>query len=153
MALGALVVVALGCSDDEDPNAPTGEAVLEVGDDLETSTAGVCLKIEESLGPEVSELPRIDCTLPHTHEIFAAVDDTEHDVYPGMAELEQFAERTCYGEFEPYVGISPFDSELFVTWLVPSVEGWNDEKDREVLCVLGRRDGGEMKQSARNSEL
>jgi hypothetical protein len=139
---GLLVAAIAGCSDDPDPDKPGAVDVLDVG-------TGQCLFVEADLKADVSTLPTIDCTKPHTHEIYSTVADTESDVFPGMAELEDFAERECYGDFEEYVGISPFDSTLFVTWIVPSLAGWNDEDDRDVLCVLGPRDGSQLDVSAK----
>ncbi|HRD99891.1 MAG TPA: septum formation family protein, partial [Ilumatobacteraceae bacterium] len=112
LALGLLVGACSG--DDDDPNAPQAEDVLKVDE-------GRCLLVDEALPPEVEKLPTIDCDKPHTHEIFATADDTEHDTYPGISVLSTFAEANCYGAFEDYVGISPYfgESSLSITWLVP----------------------------------
>ena len=143
-------LIALGglsaCSDDKDPNAPDSKGALDV-------TTGECLLVDDVLGAEVSKLPVVDCDTPHSHEIFARENDTTSDVYPGLSALETFAEVSCYGAFESFVGISPFDSSLAITWLVPSLDGWNDEDDRTVLCVLTRRDGGQLETSARDQSL
>jgi putative regulator of septum formation len=111
------------------------------------------LQVDDELTAEVAELPVIDCTKPHTHEIFATVQNTVDAVYPGMAALEQFAETNCYKQFEPYVGIDWPDSSLFVTWIVPSLGSWNDEDDRAVMCVLGRKDGGQLERTAKDIKL
>lgn len=146
-AVVSAAAVGLGaCSDDPEPGAPQGEPVLEV-------EADTCLLVEATLGSSVTELPVVPCEVSHTHEIFAKVADTVDDVYPGMSALVAFAEAECYTRFEDYVGISPFDSDLFVDWIVPSLDGWNDEDDREVLCVLGRRDGAPLTVPARDSKL
>ena len=129
------------CSDDPDPNAPKSEAVLDVD-------TGQCLLVDEVLDAEISKLPVVGCDEPHSHEIFATVVETS-EVYPGLSALETFAERECYGDFEEFVGISPFDSSLFITWIVPSLAGWNDEDDRTVLCILGRQDGGQLETTAK----
>jgi hypothetical protein len=114
--------------------------VLEVGDD----GGSTCLSVDEDLPAEVEELPVVDCAEPHTHEIFATVIYEERDVYPGVEELGNFAQVECLERFESFVGISTFDSELSYTWLVPSLAGWNDEDDREVLCVLADRSGAPL---------
>jgi hypothetical protein len=142
----ACTAAIVGCSDDPDPDRPTAESVLQVSD-------RTCLLVEGPLDPEVSELPVIDCDRPHTHEIYDRVRDDEHDVYPGFAELEQFAQLACYSSFEDYVGVNPFDSALFVSWLVPTLDGWNDKNDREILCVAGRRDGGQLDVSIEGTQL
>jgi len=142
------VVVILGaCSDDEDPNGASNEAVLDVDDQT-------CLMVEGNFEPVVEELPVIDCDVPHTHEIIARVEDEEHEVYPGFAALETLAQRVCYTEFEPYVGVSPFDSSLFISWLVPTLDGWNGkDSDREILCVVGRLDAGQLDRSVFQTQL
>ena len=137
------------CGGKTDASKPKEKAVLDVGSDA----AGTCLAVDDKLGAEVTKLPVIGCEQPHTHEIYAVVHYTEKDVYPGTAELETFAQRECLGAFEPYVGISAFDSTLFFTWLVPSLDGWNKEKDRDVLCVLGAQDGRKLVKSMKSSNL
>ena len=134
------------CSSDANPNKPASKGALKVD-------AGECLLVDEGLAAQVADLPVIDCTKAHTHEIFATVIDKTDQVYPGQATLEQLAETQCYGQFEAYVGISPFDSSLFVTWIVPSLGSWNDKDDRSILCVLGRKDGGQLDRSAKGIKL
>jgi hypothetical protein len=118
-----------------------------------TVDQGECLYVEDGLAAQVAKLPVIDCTKSHTHEIFANVVDTTDQVYPGQASLEQLAETKCYGAFEDYVGISPFDSSLYITWIVPSLGSWNDKDDRTILCVLGLKGGGEMDTSAKDRKI
>ena len=45
------------------------------------------------------------------------------------------------------------DSDLFYTWFVPTLDGWNDAEDREVLCVLARQDAALMTGSIRDSNI
>lgn len=75
------------------------------------------------------------------------------DVYPGFEALEQFAQTECLGAFEPYVGVSAFDSALFYSWFVPTLDGWNDADDREIICVLGRHDAALMTGSMHESNI
>ena len=124
--------------------------MLEVGTD---TGQPVCMQVSENLPPEVEELPVISCDVPHTHEIYATVDYDVKDVYPGVDELSAFAEVECLSLFEEFVGRSQFDSRLSYTWLVPSLEGWNDEDHREVLCVLAERAGGELTGSMRSTDV
>jgi hypothetical protein len=138
-----------GCGGKSDASKPKQQPVLDLG----TGAEGTCLQVDNKLGAEVTKLPVIACDQPHTHEIYAVVHYTEKDVYPGTAELETFAQRECLRAFEPYVGISAFDSTLFFTWMVPSLEGWNTKKDRDVLCVLGAQDGRQLSKSMKGSNL
>lgn len=158
----ALVVglVAAGCSGN-DPD------VLDVDERLDDPEAERCLDVDDSIGAEVSDLPWTSCDQPHTHEVFHVIDffveeevppgstttvPTSPDVYPGFAELESFAQRQCLAAFEPYVGISAFDSSLFYSWLVPSLASWNDHNDREVICVAGNANGQTLTGTIRDSQ-
>ena len=132
-----MAVAALGaCSGGDDTNATP---VL----DLTDNGPGTCLQVPDNLPAEVSKLPVIECSLPHTHEIYAAVNYTtpndpndDETVFPGQEALNTYAEQVCVREFEPYVHISAFDSSLAFTWLTPTLSSWNDHDDRAVLCVL-----------------
>ena len=149
LLLVAVVLGVAGCSgdDDDDGSAVDDQAVLKV----ETETAApVCMKVDDLLPAEVETLPIIDCALSHTHEIYSTIDYPD-DVFPGIDALDDFAEVKCLEAFEPFVGTSPFDSTLSYSWLVPMLQGWNDEDDREVLCVLMDRDGTPLVGTMRDS--
>ena len=146
MSMGLVVVALLGiaggCSDDDDdPTEARDQPVLDVQSDAQA--APVCMQVDEDLPPEVEELPTIDCAQPHSHEIYATLE-SEEDVYPGVEALGEDAQVRCLQAFELFVGTSVFDSQLSYSWLVPSLSGWNDEDDREILCVLMRRDQAQM---------
>jgi len=150
-SLAAVVVVLGACSDDDaDPDEPRDEPVLDV--QVGTSEP-VCMLVTEDFPPEVEQLPIIACDVPHTHEIYASPDYEESDVFPGVDKLSEFAQVVCLEAFEPFVGTSPFDSSLSYTWLVPTLGSWNDEDDREVLCVLADRSGAELVGSMRDSQV
>lgn len=142
------LALALGvaCSSDPEPGEPVAEDPLGLGE----TGPGTCLEFDDEIGAEVTELPVIECDVPHTHEIYA-VDDHPADVYPGFDELENYAQTACLAAFEPFVGNNPFDSSLFHTWMVPTLGGWNDDDDREVLCVLGDHDGEPLEGSMRDT--
>lgn len=141
-----LVLVLAACSGGDDTSE---KPVLDVGDD----GPGTCLDVGDELGAEVTKLPVIECAKPHTDEVYAVVQYDKGDVFPGLEALETFAQQVCVREFEPYVGMSAFDSSLNFTYLTPTLGSWNDKDDRAVLCVL--RDGasapltGSMKGSGR----
>ncbi len=149
VALASLAGLS-GCNgDDDDATAAQNQPVL----DVETGTeAPVCMQVDDTLPPEVEKLPIIDCAQPHSHEIFATLR-SEEDVYPGVEALGEDAQVRCLQAFEQFVGTSVFDSQLSYTWLVPSLSGWNDEDDREILCVLTRRDQAPMSGSMKDAKL
>jgi Septum formation len=126
----ALLAVS-ACSDDKKAGTP----VLQT----DKLGAGTCLEVPDALGEEVAKLPTIDCVKEHTHEIYSVVpwDKTKGDVFPGLDALDAYAEQVCVRDFEPYVGISTFDSTLTFTFLTPTLGSWNSsDKDRDILCVL-----------------
>jgi hypothetical protein len=145
LGLAALVVIS-ACSDDKKPNAVNAQPALEV-------EAATCLQVDDSLGATVSALPVVSCNLAHTHEIFAKVGYPSPDLFPGMAKLETFAEGECLARFEKYVGINVFDSALFVSWIMPSLDSWTQKKDYNVLCVFGMKDGSKLTGSAKGKKI
>ncbi len=149
--LTVVVLVAAACDDDEaDPDAPREEPVLDISTDTGDP---VCMQVTEVLPAEVETLPVIDCAIPHTHEIYRTIVYDLKDVYPGLEELEAFARVECLEAFETFVGRSQFDSALSYTWLVPTLDGWNSEDDRDVLCVLRDRDGDVLVGSMRDANV
>jgi Septum formation len=149
--LAIVAFAAVGCSDDEeaDPTEPAAQEVLEVSVD---GDAGTCMQVDEEFPAEVEELPIIGCEQSHSHEIYATViAGEEGDVYPGLNGLESIAQTECLTAFEDFVGISAFDSTLAFSWLVPTLDGWNDEVDREILCVLQDRESNALTGSVRGS--
>ena len=96
-------------------------------------------------------MPTIDCAEQHTHEIIAIVD-SDAEVYPGFEALEAEAQAKCLAAFEPYVGINPFDSELFVSWLVPTLTSWDKEHDRQIVCVVGNLNGAPLVGTVKDSQ-
>jgi Septum formation len=145
----ALVAVATGCHHDDDPTQPSDQNVFRIDPTPENA---VCMQVGEGLPPEVKELPIIDCAQPHSNEIYQTVDSPD-SVYPGVDALGSFARVKCLSAFEDFVGISAFDSVLTYSWLVPSLQSWNDKKDRTVLCVLARRDTQEMVGTMRGAQI
>jgi Septum formation len=91
---------------------------------------------ESTAGEEVSSVPIVDCIEPHDNEVFALIDYTETDVYPGSEAMNQIGTDLCIEQFDEYVGIGYIDSELEVFSITPSEASWNDDGDREVVCAL-----------------
>jgi len=147
--VGAIAVIALiaGCSNDDGID---NTAVTEVTED----DVGRCLYFDEDTDDEIEELPFvIDCVGPRTHEVFSVVRVGGEDVYPGFESLDQTALAECLGDFESYVGISPFDSTLFYSWLVPSLDSWNREDDRDIICIVGPGNGSTIDDNVNNGRL
>jgi hypothetical protein len=149
MAATLAVSVALtACSGSDADTAIDKQPVTELGQ----SGVGTCLQFDDEVGEEVTGLPVTACNVAHSHEIYAVVTSGEA-VYPGFDALEETALRVCLGAFEPYIGISPFDSSLIYSWLVPTLDSWDQEEDRETLCVAANFDGLALTESLRDSQL
>lgn len=137
------ILAGAGCSNDDD-----GAGVLELAKD----GPGTCLDVPDKLGETVDKLPTIECSKPHTHEIYAVVKYDKGDVFPGLEELNKFSEQACVGAFEPYVGISSFDSKLTFSWLTPTLGSWNNHDDRSVLCVLTNFNAEKLDKSMKSAK-
>ncbi|MGH9187372.1 MAG: septum formation family protein [Acidimicrobiales bacterium] len=163
MLLG-MSLLASACSDDEASRGDDG-AITEAGDvDAFDARVGDCLRVDEdNLTQEFEQLPAVPCAEEHSHEIYAVVDMAEQDegerftrgaAYPGESVLMEDAQSVCAAEFEPYVGTDYVNSGLFFTYLVPSVQSWQeeDERDRTIVCLVsgtGEPETGSVKGSQR----
>jgi hypothetical protein len=148
----AVVVTLAACSGGDDSGIDQTPAT-----DIGQEGVGTCLLFGDEVGAEVTELPVIACNDQHSHEIYAVVTSGE-PLYPGFDALEETALAECLGAFEPYVGISPFDSDLIYSWLVPTLNSWGQEDDdpkgdRETLCVVANLNGGSLTGSVRGTRL
>jgi hypothetical protein len=158
--VAGLLIVA--CSDDSATRDESGN-ISEPGEvSVFELRQGDCVEGGEELVVDVATLEGVPCAQTHSHVVFGIVDlesVARDDVsrfgdgaaYPGEGPLEDEAERVCVNEFASYVGIDYADSELFFTYLVPSVRSWQEDEDREVVC-LAMRNGEPMQGSVRGSE-
>ena len=144
LALGVLP----GCSDDDAAPDVTNVDALDVGGQGPRET---CLRVTADLGVMVTDLPVVSCSLEHTHEIYYVSQANDDAVYPGLEALEDQARTDCLEQFTTYVGRGAFDSRFFYTWIVPSIDTWNDSElqDRETLCLLSARDNSPLVGSQR----
>ena len=99
---------------------------LEVGDCFNDA--------EDSI---VNEVEVVDCAAGHRYEIYGSAEYAaeDGDAYVGEEVLQGFVEEECIGMFEPFVGMAYADSDLFIYYLAPTEDSW-DEGDREVLCAV-----------------
>lgn len=143
VALVAVIVMVASCTSNGDSNIPSTELQAAVGVNA-GDIVGTCVKFAPDQDATVEEFTTISCDEEHTHEIYAVTTLGTDDLYPGFAELEDLARLSCLDKFEQYVGVGPFDSVFFYTWLVPTLASWNDSgtNDRDILCMLGPRGGG-----------
>lgn len=125
-AVMALAVLA-GCG----TKSPSGGVSLSVFH----LKVGDCVSTPATVKAELTSLQIVSCRQPHAEEVYALVDDTGTDTYPGTPALQTFANGACLQQFRPYVGSDYRDSSLFYTYLLPSVRSWA-AGDRTVDCVV-----------------
>jgi hypothetical protein len=94
---------------------------------------GTCF--DDQAEGEITSVPEVDCDEPHDNEVFALIDYTETDVYPGSDQMSEIGTNLCIDQFEAYVGLDYASSELAVFSIYPTEESWADG-DRELICSL-----------------
>jgi hypothetical protein len=119
---------------------------------------GQCFAAQEGQPQvELSSLNALPCDTPHRQEAYAIVEyappeGVTGDAFPGDATLKDYADAKCAQSFQDYVGISYLDSTLFFTYLTPSARGWEQDKDRSVICFITTT-GAQLTASAKESRL
>lgn len=151
--LAAVLLFAVAACSDDGPGRDDEGRITSAGDlsvfDLET---GDCVVLDDDLEAANETLPVVPCDEPHQAEVYALVDVDDLDQYPGERELSNRAELECVGEFSGYVGVDLADSELYFTYLIPSIRSWQDDGDRTVVCMaLGV--GAPLERSVEGSEI
>lgn len=106
----------------------TGVFDIELGDCILADVAA-----------EQSSVPTVPCDQPHASEVYSAflVDDGE---YPGIENVDVWAGEGCLARFEPTFRESYDISPYFIEFLYPTEDSWNDQNDREVLCLASGLD-------------
>lgn len=96
---------------------------------------GDCFNSDDA--DELSTVQTVDCADAHDFEVYWVFDyDAGSDAaYAGAGPLNEAAETGCAGSFEGFVGRSYESSELYVYYLTPSPESW-DDGDREIVCSV-----------------
>ena len=147
---GAALVTMAGCSgsgahDDSAatttteaaPTTTTTEAPLSAGKQFSfyVPAVGECYDVR----PVDNGAPiylRLDCSLPHQYEVFAAFDYTDTKEYPGSQVLEAQAKQRCPPSWEAYVG-KPYEiSRLALDFNLPDEGGWGNGIRHVVGCLV-----------------
>lgn len=136
VALLAGLVLAGACSDEEaerDGGVITDAGPISV---FELRT-GDCLYPDDKAVGEIENIQAVPCDEPHTQEVFAVPEFPDRGgVYPGESEIQQFADASCLEAFAEYTGTDYLDSNLYFSYLHPSLDSWNSGDDRQVVCVI-----------------
>lgn len=104
------------------------------GQSVFSLSVGTCFDDQEST--EISSVPEVECSEPHDNEVFAVIDYTESDAYPGTEEMRDIGTGLCIEQFDEYVGLAYLESDLNVFAITPSQSSWDEDNDREVICAL-----------------
>jgi hypothetical protein len=110
---------------------------------------GTCF--DDTEAEQVSSVPEVDCSEPHDNEVFALLNYTESDSYPGQDTLNETGKELCIVQFDAYVGLSYPESELEVFPITPSEDSWNESNDREIICALYALDFSKLTGSMRGA--
>lgn len=135
LALAALVAVG-ACSKDKAERE--GGEITDAGPiSVFELRPGDCLYPDDEAVGEIENIQAVPCDEPHTQEVFAVPEfPTDDDVYPGEGEIKQFADASCLEAFAEYTGTDYLDSNLYFSYLHPSLDSWNSGDDRQVVCVI-----------------
>jgi hypothetical protein len=165
----ALVLATAGCNDEggagtepgattttstPDPavDAATGTTVVQpVGDPLRRDqlVVGDCFNSYD----QIKVTTRVSCDMPHFGEVFHFENHPAPygEPYPNDRELEKYAERVCYAQFQAFDGGLYEVSRLDIGVVVPAKDQWTDSKARYrgIICYVHDQDGQELVGSMR----
>lgn len=99
---------------------------------------GTCF--DDQADGEISSVPEVDCSQPHDNEVFALIEYTDTDTYPGTDQMSAISDELCVAQFQGYVGLNFQSSVLDVFAIFPTAESWNEDDDREIICALYNAD-------------
>ncbi len=141
----------LGAPDRDQSGAVVGAGRVQVED----LRVGDCLDWPEEGADavEVDDVDLIPCGEPHQLEMYATVDLSSIESYPGDEALFSEAGLQCYESFATFVGVPFEDSQLDFAVVYPSEESWNDGQDRDATCLVYRLDEAPVTGTLRDSRL
>ncbi|ACQ81664.1 hypothetical protein Bcav_3422 [Beutenbergia cavernae DSM 12333] len=106
-----------------------------LGGSVPTAEVGDCTNADD-LNTQFTEFPTVDCSEEHDAEVFYKFEMPDGD-FPGDDAISTEAEAQCTGDaFTDYVGVAYADSEIYANFVPPNEDTWNDNNDREVICIL-----------------
>lgn len=128
-------LVAAACSDDPGPTRDdTGHITKKGSLSVFELRKGDCLDPAADVSGDIDKIAVAPCDEPHSQEVYALVEAPEQP-YPGPEGLATTANALCIGAMQEDLSLSPDDGYYF-SYLLPSFNGWNNDKDRTILCVF-----------------
>lgn len=95
---------------------------------------GDCVGDVSDLRGDVDEVPLVPCEEPHSQEVFAVIRHPD-EAYPGAGAVATFADQACLAALDAELDLS-IDDGIVLSYLLPTLEGWNRDGDRTIVCVL-----------------
>jgi hypothetical protein len=146
--VGALVVLLAAGFISQARHNDAGQIQSAGKVDITDLRVGDCYDADKT--DEISEVTGRPCSETHEYELFAIVQDTEHDAYPGDAGFDDLVARRCLPEFEVWVGKSLDSSTLDIFYVIPSEDSWG-QGDRSVACAVYDRANSKLTGSVKGS--
>jgi hypothetical protein len=122
------------------------------GSSVQQFTVGQCVNdpvVAEDGQQEVGTLPIVDCSEPHTGEVFYVEELTGSEV---PADVASQADALCAANFESFIGLPYEESSLYLTSLYPTAASWS-QGDRQIVCLIVDGEGDTMTGSAQGSAV
>lgn len=141
VAVGLVALALTACSSDEVRDAD-GTVVAAGQVSVFELRAGDCLNPAPDTTGELVDVPVVPCDQPHTQEVLGIATHPDDD-YPGAQTLSGWADGACVTMLEQELDLT-LDDGVYVSYLLPTFDGWNVDEDRDVVCVMLFPTEGEM---------
>jgi hypothetical protein len=146
----AVLAVAVAACGGGGPARDADGAIIEAGDiSVFDLREGDCFEDPEDGATQVATVLAVPCGEPHDNEIYFAFDLRDGD-YPGVNAIDVEAEERCFAEFESFVAVAYFESDLNFFPMTPTPDSW-EAGDRTVYCTLFALDLSKLTGSMRGS--
>jgi hypothetical protein len=97
---------------------------------------------------DIEVITRVPCETPHDAEVFHYENHPAPfgEPYPNDREMERYALRVCYAQFEAFAGILYEVSRLDIGVITPNRENFEDSKARYrgIACFVHDEDGEQI---------
>ena len=121
------------------------------GGNADNLQVGDCF--DEPVGTQdtVADVENRQCAEPHDAEVVFVGDYApESETYPGDEQLRAFFDTACTPAFNAYTGLDYVTDPTYeMSAYTPTLDGWNDNGDRRVICYAVRLDGEQSSGSIR----